>query len=184
LALATGVLFADPASACSLPGLEQHLTDSTTGDTAPPGDLTSLTYALARSENDNEVTSSCGDLAILTLNIEPPESEQAEQIGYQISSDDAPDGLVLPDTPLRAPEGTLSLAWPDDPEAGHSVVAFTISVSAVDLAGNAGPPTELRVYDGGDTEACSVSGPRAGTSSFALLFALSVAVARFVRRRV
>jgi MYXO-CTERM domain-containing protein len=61
--------------------------------------------------------------------------------------------------------------------------AFTIAVSAVDLAGNAGPPSEIRIYDGGDTEACSTTASgRSASSGVALMLVLLVAAARSTRR--
>ena len=158
-----------------------------TGDTTAPGDLAALSYTLTRSGNDDE--SSCGDLAILTLNVEPPEEEQTpvEQLGYAIDAESVPEGLILPDGPVRANEGSLTFAWLDDSNGGHGIVAFTLAVGAVDLAGNVGPPSEIRVYDGGDTEACNVA-PRGARGSpapsFTLMFMLFVAAARTIRRRV
>ena len=187
LGLTACATFSRPASACSLPGFVPHQTDSTTGDATAPGDLAALTYALTRSGNDDQ--SSCGDLAILTLNLEPPEDEQTplEQLGFAIAAESVPDGLILPDGPVRAPQGSLTFAWPDDSSGGHGIVAFTLAVSAVDLAGNVGPPSELRVYDGGDTEACSVA-PRGARGSvapgFALMLVAFLTAARVIRRRV
>src|SRR5262249_39723655 len=73
-----------------------------------------------------------------------------EQIGYRFSllTGTLPAGLVLPPDPIEpAAAATLFLHWDDGATDDQEAIDFTLSVVAIDAAGNESAPKTLNVSD-------------------------------------
>jgi hypothetical protein len=75
----------------------------------------------------------------------------ADKMGYQIEliAGALPSGLTLPTQAVRALGGAVYLAWADGSTDDQESLSFSLSIRAVDLAGNLGPATTVQVHDGG-----------------------------------
>jgi len=85
----------------------------------------------------------------------------AEHVGYvfELVDGEAPEGL-LPEAPvLAADDGSIELHWNDGDDDDQEMVSFSVSVRAVDDAGNLGEPSDpIHVFDAGSTESgCSIT---------------------------
>jgi hypothetical protein len=194
-----------PALACVDPPPAEHVPDPTIADTEPPGIVGDVSYSIFRGNDrevaeadgcgQREVRTSCKGNASITFFIEPPGPAEpdedagadagtaaAEHVGYlfELVDGEAPEGL-LPETPvLAADDGSLELHWNDGDDDDQEQVSFTVTVRAVDDAGNLGEPSDpIHVFDSGSTESgCSITRgllgswmPSALLSLGALLFA-------------
>lgn len=101
----------------------------------------------------------------------------AEHMGYRVEvvAGHAPSDPTWPTGPVRALGGTLYFHWVDGGSDDQEAVDFTLRIRAVDLAGNEGPPSDVRIRDDGSSAGCRVAGAGVDLSwSFvaALLFCL------------
>jgi hypothetical protein len=141
----------------------------------------------------DDTRTSCEGVASLTFFVEPPaaadddtggdqdaEAEESdaglspEPIGYLIELIDgaAPEGL-LPETPVVASQdGNITLFWHDGEADSQEMISFTVAISAVDAAGNAGEPSEVHVFDGASSAGCRTARGFAGSWAPSALFTL------------
>ena len=100
-----------------------------------------------------------------------------ENLGYQIevATGRLPDGLVLPTGAVRTLGGNLFLGWIDGASDDQEPLSFSLTIRAVDLAGNVGPPVTVTVADPGSGSGCVVAArPLPSTwptTTLAILFA-------------
>lgn len=131
---------------------------------------------------------SCSDLGFLTLTFPPAVDDQAPAdddpartdewpgVGYRLTLADGnlPDGLTLGETPIHArkdgEEAALDLVWIDGTEAAQDPLGFTLTLHAVDAAGNLSEPVDIEVADAGG---CSTGGGRAGGLGLVLVAGLA-----------
>ncbi len=181
------------AAACSLRQLAPHVTDDALADDVPPEPAEDVSVMVFRGRPPESVgcgearESSCDAFGRVTLVLNEPATDDqtdAEQMGYlvELSSGVAPRGLSLPETAVRTQDGTLELNFEDDSTEGQEVIAFSLTLTPVDEAGNVGPASDpIRVYDPGSAEGCRTA--RSAASLDAALLLGLIAVARRVARR-
>jgi hypothetical protein len=184
------VLVGRHAVACSLPGPEPFTIDPSLIDTEVPEPVTDVSFSLRRgqapqSDGCSQSASSCDDLGILTLYVTGGDAAPAESSGYliEVVDGEAPEGLI-PAEPVRAAD-SIVLPWVDAATSDQEVVAFSITVSAVDAAGNVSDPSEpIRIYDSGGSEGCTVARGFLASSWPSALVALAGfgAMAKLARR--
>ncbi|HET6284083.1 MAG TPA: hypothetical protein VFH73_24210 [Polyangia bacterium] len=184
LAMAGLLLAAQRAEACSVAGPVPHVVDSSkqaTDTTAPPPPVVTL-QKIKRGQGPQggpgctSSASSCDDLGTLTLLITAiDEDTPRESIGYRMElvSGRLPEGFTLPgdSRPLAPPDQsgqiTMYLHWGDGATDDQESFDFTLSVRAIDLGGNVGGPTMLRISD--DPTGCSLVGARQSAPSLLML---------------
>jgi uncharacterized protein (TIGR03382 family) len=129
--------------------------------------------------------SSCDDLGWIGINPAVTDDHTpAEKLGFLVSvvGGKLPQGLDVPAEPLRLPlpGQQIVLSWLDGASDDQEPFDFTLSVVALDLAGNESAPVEVHVSnDGGG--GCNIAWFRNPTAP-ALAFAL-LALAALTRRR-
>jgi hypothetical protein len=139
-------------------------------------------------------SSSCDDIGI--VQIQPKATDDmtpAEKIGFRVTlaAGALPSGLTLPADTIDLPPGYpfVGLTWVDGATDNQDPLDFTLSIIAVDLAGNeSGPQTVVVHDDGGGSggSSCQLSSGRSGRSGHTPLpaaicltfFALLVAARR------
>ena len=155
------LLRAMAALACSVAGPEPHIVDAESTDTVAPGapTLAAEIYREARKYGNDK---SCGDIGSLLIQVSATDDETpADALGYRIElAGDHPTGLAT--KPVLAQNGTIYLYWGYDPQ-NHGPWDFDVTVSAIDDAGNEGPPTTVSIRERGT--ACDTGGsPGPGSS--------------------
>jgi len=166
--LAVCLVFAPAVSwACSSPANSTHQLDpNETGlDQDPPSKVSVLDMYLGRPDN---VDGYCWGLGYVSLIIAPATDDRtdAEHMGYLVSkvSDSWPEGFGFTDNgdpgPVRAYDlDELFLYWSDMNDDGSRPLDFTLAISAVDLAGNQGPPSDpIHIFDPGSPGGCATGG--------------------------
>ncbi len=105
----------------------------------------------------SKTASSCDDLGTATLRIEAQDDQTPrEKLGFTIALVDgvAPAGLDLPSGPIRLFGENVYLHWDDGASDDQESFAFTLEIRALDLAGNVGPASTVRVEDAGNGGGC------------------------------
>ncbi len=194
LVMAGLLLRAESAEACHVQTPVPHVVDPSkqaTDTTPPPAPVVRL-QQIKRGQGPQDgpgctsSASSCDDLGMVTISaVATDEDTPPTLIGYRMEllSGRLPAGLMLPgdsrppSPPNQSGEGALLLHWLDGATDKQESFDFTLSVRAIDLAGNASPPTMLRVSD--DPSGCSLAGARQSSPSM-LMLALAIVV--LVRR--
>ena len=154
--------------ACSLAGNQPHTlnqTEQMADRVAPARPAMATVGEMTRGRGPRMMgcggpvaASSCDNLGIVVLRVEGTDDRTpADQLGYRLTlkSGTLPPGMDLPTgavrarpiDPARPPQ--LLLAWVDGATNRQEAIDFTLSIAAVDLAGNAGEPIDLRVADPG-----------------------------------
>jgi hypothetical protein len=180
-----------PARACSFPGNETYYADpeAKATDASPPGAPVVTVQSIKRGkgiERDGcgASGSSCDDLGTILLQVSATDDQtETANLGYRIelASGSLPSGLTLPTTAVHpAISGTLLLVWIDGASDDQEAMSFVLSIRAVDLAGNEGPPTSVAVDDPG-SGGCSMNGHSPADSPLAILAVLLV-IAGLLRR--
>jgi hypothetical protein len=196
--LAAGVVVdAGRAYACSIAGDAPHTIDATRQDRVPPEPPTDVSILVNRSSpeegggcgSSDSTSSSCDGLATVQLLLNEPATDDQtarENMGYLIKVVDGtpPSGISLQNIAMRGRTGTtLTLDWFDDDTEAQEVVAFSVTLTPVDEAGNEGSASDpIRIYDPGSSEGCATP-RRAPSLDAALLFMLVAALVRASRRR-
>jgi MYXO-CTERM domain-containing protein len=129
---------------------------------------------------------SCDDLGMLVFTVAGTDDmTPPTQLGYTftLASGALPDGFTLPTYPLLPDTATsITLVWVDGAINGQEPLDFTLSVVAVDAAGNQSTPRLVEVKEG-DSGACRVGpGARPGPAAFVVLAAVVLAARRRARR--
>lgn len=192
--LAIYMAFAPATSrACSIPANSDHQLDPDEigVDQEPPSKVSVVDYYYARPDN---VDGYCWGMAFVTLNISPATDDRTDagHMGYLLggTGDSWPEGFGFGGHddlgPVRADYGlstydTLYLNWADMTDDGSQTIDFSFTISAVDLAGNQGPPSDpIRIYDPGSAGGCATGGN--GDLSTAIVFAF-VLICYFISQR-
>jgi hypothetical protein len=180
-----------PVRACSVVGPQPFEIDAAMAatDRQPPA-LTGLAVTNVKRGRAPENTgcgstgTSCDDLGwIGILPAVTDDHTPAGQLGYLVSlvRGQLPEGLALPPQTfaLPGPNREMTLFWLDGNTDDQESFDFTLSVVAIDLAGNESAP--MQVHIGNDGKGCSVTWFRRPTTA-ALTLAL-LALATLTRRR-
>jgi len=178
-----------PALACQIIPWENHEILADPQDSSPPGRVVQV---------EGEVENICMDIWSARLSVTPPLDYQtpALELGYSIQhvGGTLPEGLQLPGEPVRPYRGRILLHWLDSP-TDPSPVDFSVSVAAVDTAGNQGaasdpirfrypltavdPPSEGSETEDEEGPGCSIAyGSRPGHAPLVLSLLGLLAVAR------
>lgn len=141
------------AEPCSFIGPTEHVIDDeesqvdTTRPEVPGVQLTGITRGTGpeRSGCGEMASSSCDDIGVLTLEIAAPDDDRTspDSMGYFFEFEGTlPDGFVPPETALRLGPDGFVFTWIDGTRDNQEPIDMTITVSAVDLAGNMGEASE------------------------------------------
>lgn len=182
---------ATPARACSFPDNQPYTIDpqAQATDATPPSAPVATVQSVKRGKGPeyagcSQSASSCDDLGTILLQVSATDDQtDTASLGYRIElvSGSLPSGLTLPATAVRpALSGGLLLVWLDGASDDQEALTFELSVRAVDLAGNEGPPTSVAVHDPG-SGGCSMAGHSPADSSGPVVATLLV-IAGLLRR--
>jgi hypothetical protein len=182
-----------PARACSLPAPPIHVVEPAmqATDQTPPTLPATSAPAIARGFAAGGCSgsgSSCDDIGIVSVqpnaldDMTPP-----ERIGFRITlaGGALPSGLTLPaDTIERDPGYALRLIWVDGATDNQDAIDFTLSIVAIDLAGNESVPQTVVVQDrGSGSGGCRLSSGRSSAPAAICLVFSALLVAARLRRR-
>jgi hypothetical protein len=183
---------ARPAHACSLMANQPHTLDpqAQASDSTPPGVPTVSVESIHRgkgpeSSGCSQSASSCDDIGTVSLLVSATDDQtSAESIGYRIelASGTLPSGLTLPSDAVRAIGGRLFLIWQDGNTDQQEALSFSLSIRAVDLAGNVGQPATIQISDPGSGSGCTVAA-RGLTLGWPTAIAILAGAFLFRRRR-
>lgn len=136
--------------------------------------------------------SACDDIGIIFIFPNAMDDmTPAEHIGYRITlaGGALPDGFTLPTDVIELDAGSpaLQLGWVDGATNSQDVIDFTLSIVAVDLAGNESTPQTVVVHEtgagSGGSGGCRLSSGRAPAPGEICLVLLGLALAARRRRR-
>lgn len=157
-----------PAQACSISPPAAFVVDpqAAASDTSGPGAPTVSVVSIKRGKGADtdyascsKSVSSCDDLGTVTLRIQAQDDQTPrEELGFKIDLVDgvAPAGLDLPSGPVRLFGENVYLHWGDGASDDQESFAFTLEIRALDLSGNVGPASTVRVEDAGTGGGCHV----------------------------
>lgn len=131
-----------PLQACSIV-LTRHAVDESIEDDQAPVlrelRLGNLTRGRApRSAGGNFVISSCDDIGMMRIHVRAEDrGAGAANVGWEVRvhGESAPEFFNL-ETPLLASEQTVTLYWSDGASDDQEPLDFSVSVRAIDGAGN------------------------------------------------
>lgn len=184
------------SEACDYGALGTHTIDPAEQavDATPPSAISSPSYTVRRghapeSDGCRETWDSCADIGSISVHFEPPTDDRTatEELGYrvEVTSGRAPSDPTWPTAPVRASNGdTLFFHWADGERDDQETLDFTLTLRAVDRAGNEGPATEVRIRHGGSEEGCRVAGRGVDLSWWLIVAALGCVGLRARARRV
>jgi hypothetical protein len=136
-------------------------------DSTPPGVPTVSVESIHRGKGPqgsgcSQSASSCDDIGTVSLLVSATDDQSsAENIGYRIelASGTLPSGLTLPSGAVRAlGGGSLVMVWIDGNTDQQEALSFSLTIRAVDLAGNVGQPATIQISDPGSGSGCTVAG--------------------------
>jgi hypothetical protein len=164
VAAVTLVAAEEATQACKLAVPRPLVLDPQSSDTTPPSAPTATVGSIRRGKGPetngcNQSASSCDDLGSIDIAVTAADDEATpDRLGFQLELADGalPSGLTLPSGPVLATAGHLYLAWVDGATDEQEAIAFTVTIRAVDLAGNISPPTTVKVAS--ESSGCSVAG--------------------------
>jgi hypothetical protein len=135
-------------------------------------------------------SSSCDDDGAIILEVVAATDDRtgADEMGYRFDFQEGtlPDGFSLPDYDFRLDSGRVPLYWSDGEVDVQDAFDFTVTISAVDLAGNLGPPSEIHIADAGeppesecdDPAGCAVVPEKTGFGLLGALMAFALVLLR------
>ncbi len=180
------------ARACSMAPPTPHTLDpaAQTTDATAPG-IPSATVASIRRGKGPETNyssctqsaSSCDDLGSIRLQVSAQDDQTpVDKLGYQIAlaSGQLPSSMTLPTGAVRTQGGTLLFVWIDGAKDDQESISFSLTISAVDLAGNIGPATTVEIHDGGSGGCSMDPSPLSAWPSTTVLILL---LSRWLRSR-
>jgi|SRR5262245_17758268 len=150
------------AEACSFI-VPKHELDATEQrlDHQPPGQVVATLVSIGRGRAPGPNANSCDDLGTIRIELLRFEDDRTpqEKLGYvvKLAEGTLPEHWLLQDTPYRIlpdRDGRLrfTLVWIDGATDEQEPIDFSLVVSAVDLAGNEGPPSlPIRIRHPGGT---------------------------------
>lgn len=185
------VLGASPSAACDFSPPPSYVLDpSEVGvDKTAPSAIGETTHSVTRGRGPersacSETSSSCDDIGGIQLYVSEVSDDRTsvDELGYRVEliAGHLP-GFTPPTTPVGAYNGNqLFFHWSDDAEDEQESIDVTFRIRAVDLAGNEGPPREVRVRDDGRSGGCRIATSSVDVSLplFGVLGALLWALAR------
>jgi hypothetical protein len=150
-AIVVALAFATGAPACSIAIVPHELdaAEQAVDRSAPsPPEVSVASIKRGRAAEPGPgglvVANSCDDIGMITLRLNGATDDRtvADRMGYVVVvSEGAPEGLQPADA-VRAPAGELVLHWIDGATNDQEPLDFTVSVLAVDLAGNRSSASE------------------------------------------
>jgi MYXO-CTERM domain-containing protein len=161
------LLWASPASACSFLSDDEHVVDTTTtnGDAPAAPEIGEVTIGRGNGPQRagcSQMVTSCDDAGWLQIAVSATDDfTLSEEIGFRVElvEGDLPDGFAFDGVARRARDGALHFHWNDEATDEQEAFDFTVSIVAIDLAGNESEPVELDVSDPGSEErGCSHTG--------------------------
>lgn len=168
------VAAARPAHACSPSGNSPHVLDETFADDAiAPSAVETGEPMISRDEGGCAM---CGVGSRVMFQVEATDDRTPnERMGYavRLRSGTLPPGMVLPVEPVTS-YGMIDLSF--DPQADG--FAFELDVWAVDLNGNPGPSSVVRVFEPDESLGCAAGGSRRQGGFVLIGLALAIAVRR------
>lgn len=172
------------AEACDYGTMAPHETDpaEVAVDSTPPSAIAKPSFTVKRGHGPegscgSQSSDSCADIGSISVHFAPATDDRtaAATMGYRVEVVDgvAPADPTWPSAAVRAHDGnTLYFHWSDGEDDEQEPIDFTLAISAVDRAGNQGPPTEVRIRHGGSEEGCRVTGSGVNLSWWLLAGAL------------
>lgn len=180
--LALLVLPAGDAAACDFANYIPHVVSADPDDTVAPGKPRIESIAVRRGEHEADGFS-CEPLGTITLRVVATDDRSAgSDIGYQVrfAGGELPAGLTIPDEPIAPQDnGDMFLSWVD--AEFEYPLEFSITIAAVDAAGNVGPASPPIALADPGSSGCQAGGP-ASTGGALAIGILAVAFARRRRR--
>jgi hypothetical protein len=182
-----------PALACSFASQPDHVLDplarasDSTAPTAPTVTVVKIQRGKAPDTDFascSQSATSCDDLGSVDLQIAASDDQApTDSLGYQLvlTSGQLPSGMTLPTGTVRAMAGHIYLHWTDDATEDQEAVAFSLTLRAVDLAGNAGPSTTMDIRDAGSGDAGCGVGLRRPLSAWPVTTIAILLLARALR---
>ncbi len=152
------------AAACSLAAPEPHTLDTAEQavDTTPPDAPSLLELRVVRGQGPQSAgcggssATSCDDIGQIGLNLLAVDDRtDTARIGYRITlaGGSLPSGLLLPDEAVRSNSANgewIWLHWIDGATDDQERIDFSLTVIAVDLAGNeSAPAASIDIVDAG-----------------------------------
>lgn len=134
-----------PAEACKIGGSGPYVIDEAARGTdhTPPAAIRVIEMRFRRGTAGDLAAGDCGNYSKLSLRVRTTRADPADPLGYRVNlvAGRLPDGLVLPAEPLVADtSGWLYFHWNDN-AAVQGPLDFSLSVTAVDAAGNESTPS-------------------------------------------
>lgn len=132
-------LVTTPALACSLLGPQVHTLDEASDDVTPPETPRLLELSVSRGGGGPPGTwSSCSDIGAVGLALAADDDvSPAEAIGFRLTLAGGVLPFELPADPVRPQgQGWLTLNWIDEATREQEPIDATLSIEAVDEAGN------------------------------------------------
>jgi hypothetical protein len=192
LAALTALVPARDAAACDVAAPSPLVVDAAEKavDHTPPSAPTGVTTSVRRGRGPQKQgcgatsATSCDDVGTITLAPTATDDRTpAAKLGYRVRlvAGALPAGASLPAGAVVPFQGLLPITWIDGAEDDQEVIDFTVTLTAVDLAGNEGPASApVHVTDPGGSAGCRVRG--AGDAASAALLAGLILAARAIRR--
>ncbi len=152
------LLVVAPADACDLPPPhELELAPDPLDDTPPTPPVVAEVFVTRGHLPRSGVVGACEELGQVTLRLARPsgDPDDVDDVGYlvELVEGDAPFDS-WPTGPVLGPEPRFT--WIDDHQRDQAPLAFTLSLTPVDRAGNEGEPVTVVVEDRG--RGCDVAG--------------------------
>jgi|JI10StandDraft_1071094.scaffolds.fasta_scaffold14895_2 MYXO-CTERM domain-containing protein len=171
-----------PAAACSPWYAEPLVLDPAYAtDAVAPGPVTATAEVSRSDEPDGCTIDTCGSGATIALAVSATDDRApTERLGYRVAivGGDVPEGFWVDAAAIQA-NGWLYYSFNDD-----RAFSFQVEVRAVDLNGNAGPPTLVTIAaPGADDGGCSSAGAGRPAGFGLLALAGLAAVRRRASRR-
>lgn len=178
--------FAPPAAACSMIGLVpwEADPDEVAADTTPPSALRVGQIHIWRGHANSACEGdSCADMGSIFVELDfeddrtPPESMGVRIVVVEGRTPAFPQGPV--GTWFTQDAHGLHLSWMDGARDTQEALDFTLALTPIDLAGNAGPSVQVEIHDPG-SGGCGTS---SGSTMPSILVLLALAARLVLRRR-
>jgi hypothetical protein len=179
------------AQACDLRGDSFHTIDpALQGVDSQPPTLAPIGEVMIHRGHDPESrgcidSGICGEfLGSFSIAVQATDDiAPAERIGYRVSvaSGTPPQGFHMRD-PIRA-NGSLWVWWNDGATGDQEAFDFTLSLVAIDEAGNESAAQTVHIQDGGSGGGCRIGGRRSSTGGVVAAALLAITAAARRRRR-
>jgi MYXO-CTERM domain-containing protein len=181
LAVVLALLVPERVSACSPVQNEPHQTAVLSPvDSVAPGPVIASVERVSLAEHKGPDVGDCSSTSVVVLVVSSSDDRTTPvELGYHLTLISG-DSLPLPAGDVRARNRRLYFPWVS---AGEERIDSLVGVQAVDLSGNIGPMTEVRVT--GETQGgCSISGSAAtATDPVGLTALIAFALARRRQQR-